>query len=64
MCITESGFDVFSKSIYISRELNRRELTSLWPLVILIVFIGVFPFLVIEVVKEALLFQEGEYLFQ
>ena len=58
------GFGVFSKSIYFSRDLNRMELTSFWPLVILIVFIGVFSFLVIEVVKEAILFQEGEYLFQ
>ena len=58
------GFGVFSKSIYFSKDLNHRELTSLLSLVILIVFIGVFPFLVIEVVKGTLLFQEGEYLSQ
>ena len=41
------GFGVFSKSIYFSRDINHRELTSLWPFVILIVFIGVFPFMMI-----------------
>ena len=51
-------FGWFSKYMLFSRDLNRREFYSLLPLVYLIVILGVFPFLVIDVVKGAILLQE------
>ena len=47
-------FGWFSRYVLFSRDLNRREYFSLLPLVFLIVILGVFPFLVIDVVKGAL----------
>ena len=54
-------FGLFSKYIYFSRDLNRREFYSLLPLIILIVLMGLFPFLGIDVVKGAIIFQEGPW---
>ena len=39
----------------------RREFYSLLPLIILIVLMGLFPFLGIDVVKGAIIFQEGPW---
>ena len=51
-------FGLFSKSLSFARDLNRSEYFSLLPLVSLIVLIGVFPFLAIDVVYGSILFQE------
>lgn len=51
-------FGMFSKYFYFSRDLNRREFYSLLPLVILIILMGVFPFLVVDGIKGSIIFQE------
>ena len=40
------------------RDLNRREFFTLVPLVLLIFLMGIFPFLVIDVVKGSIIYQE------
>lgn len=51
-------FGMFSKYFNFSRDLNRREFYSLLPLVILIILMGVFPFLVVDEIKGSIIFQE------
>lgn len=51
-------FGTPSKYLKWSRDLNRRELYSILPLVILIYLMGVFPFIIIDVVKSSIIFQE------
>nr|YP_009158765.1 NADH dehydrogenase subunit 4 [Crella elegans]AKO90222.1 NADH dehydrogenase subunit 4 [Crella elegans] len=54
------GFGMPSKYFNFSRDLNRREFSSLIPLVILIILTGVFPFLIIDEVKGSIIFQERD----
>nr|YP_001648495.1 NADH dehydrogenase subunit 4 [Topsentia ophiraphidites]ABW83857.1 NADH dehydrogenase subunit 4 [Topsentia ophiraphidites] len=51
-------FGAPSKYLKFSRDLNRRELYSIIPLVILIYLIGIFPSIIIDVVKSSIIFQE------
>lgn len=51
-------FGMPSRYFNFSRDLNRREFFSLMPLVVLIILIGVFPFLIIDEVKGSIIFQE------
>jgi len=51
-------FGWFSRYVLFSRDLNRREYFSLLPLILFIVILGVFPFLVIDDVKGALVHLE------
>ena len=47
-----------SKFIFYPRDLNRREFYILLILVVLIYLMGIFPFLVIDVIKSSAIFQE------
>lgn len=49
-------FGVSSKHILFLRDLSRKEYFSLLPLVVLIVLMGVFPFLVVDVIKGSIKF--------
>nr|YP_001648581.1 NADH dehydrogenase subunit 4 [Ectyoplasia ferox]ABW76587.1 NADH dehydrogenase subunit 4 [Ectyoplasia ferox] len=51
-------FGVPSNYLYFPRDLNRREFYSLFPLVLLIFLIGIFPFIIIDVVKATVNFIE------
>ena len=51
-------FGLPSKFIFYPRDLNRREFYILLTLVVLIYLMGVFPFLVIDVIKSSVIFQE------
>lgn len=51
-------FGMFSQYFNFSRDLNRREFYSLLPLVILIILMGVFPFLVVDEIRGSVIFQE------
>ena len=49
-------FGVSSKYLEFLRDLSRKEFFSLLPLVILIILMGVFPFLVVDVIKGSIIF--------
>ena len=51
-------FGAPSKYLHFSRDLNRREFFTLFPLVFLIFLMGIFPFIVIDIVKSSTVFQE------
>ena len=51
-------FGTPSNFLSFSRDLNRREFYILFPLVFLIFLIGIFPFIIIDVVKSSAIFQE------
>ena len=51
-------FGVTSKFIYFSRDLNRREFYALLPLLILIFGLGVFSFIVIDIIYGSAIFQK------
>ena len=51
-------FGAFSNYLHFSRDLNRREFYVLLPLILLIYLMGIFPFIVIDVVKSSVIFQE------
>nr|ATI10790.1 NADH dehydrogenase subunit 4 [Plenaster craigi] len=53
-------FGAFSNYLYVSRDLNRREFYTLLPLVLLIYLMGLFPFIIIDVVKSSVIFQEAQ----
>nr|YP_004935624.1 NADH dehydrogenase subunit 4 [Eunapius subterraneus]ACY35556.1 NADH dehydrogenase subunit 4 [Eunapius subterraneus] len=44
-----------SRYLYFSRDINRREFYTLFPLVFLIFLLGVFPFIIIDVVKSSVI---------
>jgi NADH-ubiquinone oxidoreductase chain 4 len=44
-----------SRYLYFSRDINRREFYTLFPLVFLIFLMGVFPFIIIDVVKSSVI---------
>ena len=52
------SFGVPSKYLKFSRDLNRREFYSLLSLVILIYLIGIFPYIIIDVIKNSIIYQE------
>lgn len=52
-------FGAPSRYLHFSRDLNRREFSALFPLVILIFLIGIFPFIIIDEIKSTIIFQEG-----
>ena len=52
-------FGAPSKYLSFSRDLNRREFYTLFPLVFLIFLMGVFPFAIIDVVKSSAIFQDN-----
>lgn len=49
-------FGVSSKYLKYLRDLSRKEFFSLLPLVVLIVLMGVSPFLVVDVIKGSIVF--------
>ncbi len=52
------GFGVPSRYLHFSRDLNRREFYTLFPLVLLIWLMGIFPFIIIDEIKSTIIFQE------
>lgn len=52
-------FGAPSRYLHFPRDLNRREFSALFPLVVLIFLTGVFPFIIIDEIKSATIFQEG-----
>lgn len=51
-------FGAPSKYFYFSRDLNRREFYALIPLVLLIFLMGIFPFPVVDIIKNSIIYQE------
>ena len=51
-------FGVTSKYLHFSRDLNRREFYVLLPLIILIFVMGIFSFIVIDIVNSSAIFQK------
>lgn len=52
------GFGAPSKYLYFSRDINRREFFTLFPLLLLIFLMGIFPFIIVDTVKSSVIFLE------
>lgn len=52
-------FGLFSKYTLFCRDINRREFYAIVPLIILIFILGIYPSVVIDMVKTTVILQEA-----